>query len=133
MTPYEKGIYNEAQSLYLQAKAKKEEAYRIMEERLKAQEQKKLEADKVKAEADKALKRQAFSNKINNICMALGDAVKKEYLVIDGGQVSGANLWGVGHGKSEKLLFTVNQNSFPRMTADIYAVDGLGFRWEIKG
>lgn len=126
MNPEERRVYNEAQALYKQAQMKRDEAYKMQDERLKRAS----EEYKAKVALEKKLKedreRQEFSNRINRICLTLGDAVKKESLQIDGGPI----LWGVG--ASERKIFTLQNYSFPRMTADVYAVANKGFRWVIN-
>lgn len=130
MNQYERTIYNEAQALYKQAQRKRDEAYRAQDERLKGEdEERKAKLAKAK-ELKEQGERQEFSNRINRICLALGDAVKKESLQIDGGGVT-TSMWGVPQ-SSEKKIFTIHNFSFPRMTADVYAVANKGFRWEIR-
>jgi hypothetical protein len=129
MTWGERQVYNEAQALYQKAKAKRDEAYRMQDVRLKQAEEVKAKLSAAAEEAKKAADRQNFSNKINALCLALGEAAKREGLTIDAGMIA-HGAW-VSH-NSEKHIMTVHSTWLGRRyKAEIYAVANKGFRWEI--
>jgi hypothetical protein len=119
----ERAVYNEAQALYKKAQQTRDRAYSMQNSRVLEESQ----AAKKLAEVKKEAEVQAFSTKINNLCLALGEAAKKESLTIDGGPDS---MWGID-AKGIKI-FTVRNTGYPSMIADVYAVARKGFRWEIK-
>lgn len=127
MTYQERAIYNEAQALYLKAQQTRDKANAMYNDRMKA-EAEEAKSKSAKAEEDRKLAmRQKFSNQINNICVALGEACKKEGVQIYGGELYSRTE------PNEKLIFTVHSSFiFPRLSADVYAVANKGFRWEIK-
>jgi hypothetical protein len=131
MNIIERRVYNQAQALYKKAQEERDRAIKMYEDRLKGEADELKRKRELKEAADKAAEKdaqvQAFSVKINNLCVALGAEAKKQFLSIDGGPDS---MWGID-ARGVKI-FTVVSNAHPRMMADVYAVARKGFRWEIK-
>lgn len=125
MSMYERDIYNEAQALYKQAQAKRDRALRLYEDRLKAEAD--LVTKKERLERVKAKQIEDFSKGIENVCKALGEAVKVNGMTIEAGLVFDRQT----EGHKVKLL-TVATSTRPLLLADIFATAGKGFSWTIK-
>lgn len=129
MSMYERDIYNEAQALYKQAQAKRDRALRLYEDRLKAEADlvTSVKHEKERLERVKGKQIEDFSKGIENVCKALGDSVKINGMTIEAGLVFDRQT--EGH---KVKLFTVATSTRPLLLADVFAIAGKGFSWNIK-
>jgi uncharacterized protein YeaC (DUF1315 family) len=131
MNSSERFIYNQGQALTRQAHEKRDQATKMYNARVRLEAE---QAEHAKQEGERLVrvkeKRRAdFSREIENVCRALGDAVKANGMTIEAGLVIDRSFAGQSTGVK---LFTMASTNLPRMLADVYAVAGRGFRWEIK-